>query len=38
MLRVKRTRGTAQETLANLVGIERPHMSKIKRGRNLPLP
>ena len=38
MLRVKRTRGTAQETRANLVGIERPHMSKIKHGRNLSLP
>ena len=29
-------RGIAQETLANLAGIERPHMGKIERGEHAP--
>src|SRR3546814_5640140 len=28
--------GTAQETLANLAGIERSHMGKIERGEHMP--
>lgn len=29
-------RGIAQETLANLAGIERSHMGKVERGEHLP--
>lgn len=29
-------RGIAQETLANLAGIERSHMGKIERGEHVP--
>lgn len=29
-------RGIAQETLANLAGIERSHMGKIERGEHMP--
>ena len=29
-------RGIAQETLANLAGIERSHMGKIERGEHIP--
>ena len=29
-------RGTAQEMLANLAGIERSHLSKIERGEHMP--
>src|SRR3546814_20165317 len=36
-VRTARTeRGTAQETLANLAGIERSHMGKIERGEHMP--
>ncbi|RTT41005.1 XRE family transcriptional regulator [Pseudomonas aeruginosa] len=29
-------RGTAQESLANLAGIERSHMGKVERGEHMP--
>ncbi|WP_425928687.1 helix-turn-helix domain-containing protein [Pseudomonas sp. NyZ201] len=36
-MRALRTeRGIAQETLANLAGIERSHMGKIERGEHAP--
>lgn len=36
-VRVLRTeRGIAQETLANLAGIERSHMGKVERGEHMP--
>jgi len=36
-VRAQRTeRGIAQETLANLAGIERSHLGKIERGEHMP--
>jgi XRE family transcriptional regulator, regulator of sulfur utilization len=36
-VREERTKqGIAQETLANLAGIERSHMGKIERGEHMP--
>ncbi|HEJ1323420.1 TPA: helix-turn-helix transcriptional regulator [Pseudomonas aeruginosa] len=29
-------RGTAQESLANLAGVERSHMGKVERGEHMP--
>ena len=37
VVREERTKqGIAQETLANLAGIERSHMGKIERGEHMP--
>lgn len=33
---VRTQQGMAQETLANLAGIERSHMGKVERGEHLP--
>jgi transcriptional regulator with XRE-family HTH domain len=33
---VRTEQGLAQETLANLAGIERSHMGKIERGKHMP--
>lgn len=36
-VRAMRTaRGVAQETLANLAGVERSHMGKVERGEHMP--
>ncbi len=36
-VRASRTeQGVAQETLANLAGVERSHMGKIERGEHMP--